>query len=217
MPENKIYNSNHRTIRNGYKKIAKALGSKYGVYRPVSNDVPVTDVRNWQFDIYFSNTLNVGYQTPKEFGLPVYKGYFDNTDVITGDFLYDENRTFYVADIPVFEPAVTIECFDTCTISSRKWDSATRSFIQEVIVNGAPCNVQPNGTQTLNRDPESHSEPDHLHKWRIHTYLHDQSAVSLNDLLVDSKGNKSYITQIVRTQHGHEIECVEIKNDPAPL
>lgn len=217
MAENVVYNANQRAIRKGYKQIAKQLGSKFGVYREVSNDVPVTDVRNWCFDVYFSYSLNVGFQTPKQFGTPIYNGYFDNTNVEAGDFIYDENRTFFVCDIPPFEPPIVIECFDTCTISSRGWNSGTRSFDDTVVVNTIPCNVQPDGTTSLIRDNESHSLPDQLQKWKIHTFLHDSSVVKLNDLLVDSKGNKSQITNIVRTQHGHEIRCTEIKNDATPL
>lgn len=217
MPTNNVVTPAQRLIRNGYKQIAKSLGSCYGVFRPVSNDVPVTDNRNWQFDVKFSNTLNEGYQTPKEFGLPVYKGYFDNTDVVTGDFLYDANRTFLVCDIPAFEPAVVVECFDTCTITSRGWDSATRTFTGTTIINQVPCNIQSNGTISIQRDSESSSGPDHLQKWKIQTYLHDSDPINLNDELTDSQGHKSYITNIVKTQHGHMIECTEIKNDATPL
>lgn len=217
MPTNNVITPAQRAIRKGYKQMAKTLGSKFGIYRPVSNDVPVTDVRNWQFDVYFSNALNTSYDASKQLGLPIYNGYFDNTNVITGDFVYDENRTFIVSDIPAFEPAVVIECFDTCTISSRGWDSATRTFAETVIVNSVPCNIQSMGSTPIQRDSESSSGSDNLQRWKIQTYLHNQSEISLNDVLVDSQGHKSYITNITRTQHGHTIECTEIKNDATPL
>ena len=212
-------NANQKAMRKGYQQIAKALGSKYGVYRPVSDDVPVTDVRNWQFDIYFSPTLNNGYQTPKEFGLPLFKGNFDNTTIEVGDFFYDYERTYYVTSIPIFEPATVVQCFNDVTISSRSWDSDTRSFVETVIVNRLPCNIQPDGKEAYSRDQDDGgaSNSDHSHKWVISTYLHPQSNVKLNDRVLDDDGNESSITMIQKTQHGHKIYCTQLKDSESAL
>lgn len=208
-------NSNQKAIRKGYNKIAKALGSTMGVYRPSDfTFVGALDPRNWLYDIPFSATINSGYQSTMEYGVPSLQGFFDSTTIKAGDLFSDGIKTFFVGDIPLFEPPMVIECFNTFSVSQRVWDKATRTHIDTIKVNEAPCNVQSGSDKSYKRDPRAASNPDSQLKWTILTWLPD-GLIAVNDKITLNTGKDTQVVDVFKTQHGLTIKVVEILGDYA--
>lgn len=206
-------NNNQKAIRKGYAEIAKALGSTMNVYRPSEYIfAPTLDPRNWLFEIPFSASKGSGFQTTQMFGVPTQQGFFDSTDIVAGDVFSDGVRTFYVGDIPLFEPPMVIECFNTFTCTKPIWDKATRSHAHTVCANEIPCNIQSSSDKLFDRDGQSFSNPDAQQTWTIKTWLPD-GLISTNDVITFDSGIKTQVVDTFRTQHGLSIRVTEILGD----
>lgn len=207
------FNNNQKAIRKGYATIAKNLGSVMGVYRPSDHKyAPALDPKNWLFDIPFSAATSSGFQGTMKEGVPAYQGFFDSTDIEPGDIFHNDERTFYVGDIPLFEPPMVIECFNCFSVFVRQWDRDTRTHVDTIIVNEVPCNVQDGSEKAYSRDGESFSNDDYQPSWTIRTYLKD-GIINLNDKVVLDNGKKGQVFDLFRSQHGLIIKVMEILGD----
>ncbi len=206
-------NANQKEIRLGYGEIAQELGSVMGVYRPSNlSFAPICDPRNWLFDIPFSASINSGYQSTQKYGLPSFQGFFDSTDIQVGDIFSDNVNTFFVGDLPLFEEPMVVQCFNTLTLASRAWDGATRTHVDTITVNAAPCNVQMGGVKAFDKDPQSFSNPDSQQTWIIETWLRS-GVISINDEITLDTGQRMQVTNVFLTQHGSSIRATEILGD----
>lgn len=206
-------NGNQKLIRKGYEKIAKELGSTMGVYRPSDHVfAPSLDPRNWLFDLPFSAAVNSGYQSTMKYGVPTFQGFFDSTNIQVGDLFSDGERTYYVGDIPLFEPPMVVECFNTISVYSRAWDKTTRTNVDTLIANEIPCNIQGGSDKMIDRSPESFSNPDAQNVWDIRTWFPD-GIISINDKIVLDNGKNAQVFDTFRTQHGLTIKAMEILGD----
>lgn len=206
-------NGNQKSIRKGYAKIAKQLGSVVGVYRPSNHTFTSSlDPRNWLYDIPFAASVNSGFQSTQKYGVPSLQGFFDSTDIEPGDLFYDGDNTYYVGDIPLFEPPMVIQCFNTISVYRRAWDKTTRTNKETLIAKDIPCNIQNGSDKMFDRDPQSFSNQDTQHVWSVNTWFPD-GIIQVNDKVVLDNGKDSQVSDVFHTQHGLSIRLTEILGD----
>ena len=196
-------NSNQKAIQKGYGKIAKALGGKFGVYRPSNlSFAPICDPRNWIMDVDFAESKSSGFQSTVMFGVPSTQGFFDATKgILAGDIFVSDDRTYYVGDIPSFTEPMVIQTFNTMNVYSQTWDEGTEAYLDALTVNTAPCNLQSGGQLEFGSDPSSSKDPNAQSKlsYVIYTWL-KEGDVNIGDKIVLDNGQVTKVANVFNSQ-----------------
>jgi len=102
-----------KRIDNAHRKVGKALGYVFNLYRPLTN-VDVLDDANYIDDIKLTVTLNDSYMSTIGWQTPVWTAYTDAKQLQVGDFLYSEEqgRTFFVMSRQPHLPVLMMEVND---------------------------------------------------------------------------------------------------------
>lgn len=120
-------------INRGYGIAAARLGAPYGQYRATGPMYPMNHGIGAMFADFDVDPL-FGHKAPAKYGIPVYYGLFDATNVLVGDYLVGPMGTFFVGNMEPDKPTLCVRCNRTLTFmrpapSGYSGDTATQETI----------------------------------------------------------------------------------------
>lgn len=112
-----------RKLANAYGKVARQVGQKYSVYRPVTMQ-NILDTANKIGDVFCSFTLDEGYGNVQTEAYQQYKAHCDWNKVQEGDVLHDGVETFVITWNRAADMAMAIKADYLVEIWRPDWSTA---------------------------------------------------------------------------------------------
>lgn len=119
-----------KKIDAAHKKVGKALGYKYGLYRPLDSNVDVISDRNFIKTVKATVTLNDNYSSSIKWEVPLWTLYTESGELELGDYLFSEelNRTFFVFQKISHQPVYAIEVNDRVSMQVVGYSDSGTGF-----------------------------------------------------------------------------------------
>jgi len=103
-------------IYGGYGKAALRIGPVYNLYHPTSAANPISPA-TWLGTLNASfNAQDMTYSKPNLYGKPLWYALLDGTQTQVGDYLVNDDKTFFIAAQQDTLPILAVECNRTLNI-----------------------------------------------------------------------------------------------------
>lgn len=100
----------------GYAKSAQYIGPIYSLYRPTSAVNPIAPATLLGTLNASFNAMDMTYGKPNLYGKPLWYALVDGTQTAVGDYLVNDDKTYFIAAMQQTLPILAVECNRTLNI-----------------------------------------------------------------------------------------------------
>ena len=197
----------NKKLNKAYAKVGKILGYNFKMYRSLDYMTPVQD-KNYLKEVTLAFSIDESFKKQQDFSFHLYNLYCDGADIMPGDIFEntDLNKRFTLVQNDPITVSLSIDSSDQITIS-RPTYTTTGGFSpkQEIIAANVPATIleaKAQGYSGNNTQPTPLKSG--IQVWDIWTYL-PEDKIRINDVIEDSRGNKSTVTSCQLTPLGYKI------------
>ena len=205
--------STNKKLQNAFQRVGNALGFEFKVYRSLDYLTPIQEKN-------YIGIRKVGAAPDTSFQQPVGPSYkqvnlYVNTETLkTGDIFVNQDlgKTYVLVNKDPIVAPQAIEATDTVTISRPGYSTAGefKSGLQE-IAKDIPAAIYEVGSAAVSSTISEVKGQGGQNRYSLWIWL-PQNSIKINDVIVDSLGNKSYITSIEYSPVGFKLTSQSVKS-----
>ena len=205
--------SANKKLQNAFQRVGNALGFDFKVYRSPDYLTPI-QTKN------YIGVRRVGAAPDTSFQQPVGPSYkqvnlYVNTETLaTGDILVNQElgKTYVLVNKDPIVAPQAIEATDVVTISRPGYSTVGefKSGLNE-IAKDIPAAIFEVGSASQSSTVSEVKGQGGINRFAMWIWL-PQNSIKINDVVVDSQGNKSYITSIEYSPVGFKLTTQSVKS-----
>jgi hypothetical protein len=192
-------------------KVAKQLGVVYNVYRPLAFTAPIS-LQNWTAEQKASFTLDEKFSKSQTSKFDMYKCYTDAALIEPGDIFVNDDSTYVIINKELLQPVQAFRSNRTITVTRAGYSTTGGTFgkTETAVITDVPSNVQYGVTGDLNSMPAASTNKSNVPIFEIRVWAPD-GTIELNDIVVDSQGNRSVVHAAQWSPLGYVLKTQELK------
>lgn len=194
-----------RKLAGAYAKVARQVGQKYSIYRPVTIQ-NILDTANKIGDVFCSFTLDEGYANVQTEGYAQYKAHCDWNKVQEGDVLHDGFETFVITWNRAADMAMAIKAEYLVEVWRPDW--STSDGLEPTPIRWArnvPASFNSLGSSsesTIPRIGQATQEP----TWEVRIWTNADQILS-SDVIIRADGLQLTPSNIKNNKHCQILTC----------
>lgn len=202
-----------KKLNKAFAVVGKKLGYKFKLYRSVDYLNPIHD-RNFVKTVTLAASVDPNFEKSEEYSFQLYNLYCDDVSVVPGDIFVSEElgKTYTLVQNEVITVPVGIDSSEWVTISRPSY-STTGGFSPktEQIAEQIPAKILETKSHASSGNmTEKTPYKSGINLWDVWFYL--DKDVKINDILLDSSGNRSTIQSIQKSDLGWKATCLSTKS-----
>lgn len=202
-----------KKLNKAFATVGKKLGYKFALYRSVDYLNPI-DPKNFVKNVMLAASINENFDKYERYSFELFNLYCDDITVSPGDIFVSEElgKTYTMVQNEAITVPVGIASSSWVTISRPSYNT-TGGFSPKVeqIAEQIPAKIiEGKSHSSAGNMTEKTPYKSGINAWDIWFYL--DKDVKINDVIVDSLGNRSTIQSIQKSDLGWKATCVSTKS-----